>query len=236
MKKNSSFDESTSPDQWTAEVLRNVAESVSPMLKWTADSPSSHDTGKMPVLDICLWTEETDSGTSFQYEFYSKPMANPVTVPANSAISQGVKLATYRQEVVRVLSNTSYSLPWARKAELLSDMAWRIQKAGYGIGFIVTVLNGGIRAHLKCLSNQQMKGIPLHRPKDWEGRRVTRRKDNWYQPANDVKKYSSVVFVPATPGSALTNILQQQEERIIRGEKLGSNLWRRQDCRSGTCW
>ena len=147
VKRDSSFDESTSPDQWTAEVLRNVAESVSPMLKWTADSPSSHDTGKMPVLDICLWTEETDSGTSFQYEFYSKPMANPVTVPANSAISHGVKLATYRQEVVRVLSNTSYSLPCAWKAELLSDMAWRIQKAGYGIGFIVTVLNGGIRAH-----------------------------------------------------------------------------------------
>ena len=62
-----------------------------------------------------------------------------------------------------------------------------------------------------------MKGIPLHRPKDWEGRRVTRRKDNWYQPANDVKKYSSVVFVPATPGSALTNILQQQEEKNHQG-------------------
>ena len=100
------------------------------MLKWTADSPSSHDTSKMPVLDICLWTEETDSGTSFQYEFYSKPVANPVNVPANSATSHGMKLATYRQKVVRVLSNTSSSLLWARKAELLSAMAGRIQRAG----------------------------------------------------------------------------------------------------------
>ena len=98
-----------------------------------------------------------------------------------------------------------------------------------------------------------MKGIPLHRPKDWEGRRVTRRKDNWYQPANDEKKYSSVVFVPATPGSALTNILQQQEEKNHQGretrfkfvEKAGLSVrnmlvknypWQVEKCSSEECF
>ena len=187
------------------------------MLKWTADFPSAHASGKLPVLDICMWTVETDKGTLLEYEFYSKPMANPVTIPTNSAISQGMKLATYRQEVLRVLSNTSYSLPWSRKAELLSNMSTKMQQAGYDIGFRVTAINGGIRAHLKCLSNQQLKGVPLHRPKDWEGRSRRKRKEDWFQPKGQSKKFSSIVFVPATPGSGLVRVLQQQEEQNTQG-------------------
>ena len=117
--------------------------------------------------------------------------------------------------MLRVLSNTSLDLSWSRKAKLLSDMARRMQQSGYGIGFRVTALNGGIRAYLKCISNQQLKGTPLHRPRDWEGRRSRRNRDNWFQPTEENNVYSSVIFVPATLGSALVKMLQKQEERNV---------------------
>ena len=163
----------------------------------------------VPVLDICTWTVEKEEGTYLEYEFYTKPIANPVTIPAESAVPKGMKIATYRQEVLRVLSNTSHTLPWVRKAELLSDMAMRMKVSGYGTGFIVIVLNGGIRAYLKVLADHQQSGRPLHRPKDWEGR-VCRRKtrDTWYQNEGGNSLYSSVVFVPSTPGSRLAKQLQ----------------------------
>ena len=175
-------DESVLSDQSTARVLKDIADSVTDMLVWTADFPSAHESGKLPVLDICTWTVEKEEGTYLEYEFYTKPIANPVTIPAESAVPKGMKIATYRQEVLRVLSNTSHTLPWVRKAELLSDMAMRMKVSGYGTGFIVIVLNGGIRAYLKVLADHQQSGRPLHRPKDWEGR-VCRRKtrDTWYQ-------------------------------------------------------
>ena len=73
------------------------------MLVWTVDYPSANSTGKLPILDIETWCEETEFGTRTSYSFYSKPMANPIVIPANSAIPDSTKLSTYRQEVGRIL-------------------------------------------------------------------------------------------------------------------------------------
>ena len=219
VRKSSQIEDETElSDQSTARVLKDIADSVTDMLVWTADFPSAHESGKLPVLDICTWTVEKEEGTYLEYEFYTKPIANPVTIPAESAVPKGMKIATYRQEVLRVLSNTSHTLPWVRKAELLSDMAMRMKVSGYGTGFIVIVLNGGIRAYLKVLADHQQSGRPLHRPKDWEGR-VCRKKtrDTWYQNEGGNSLYSSVVFVPSTPGSRLAKQLQRQEEENNQG-------------------
>ena len=78
-------------------------------------------------------------------------------------------------------------------------------------------MNGGIKAYLKCISNQQLKGTPLHRPRDWEGRRSRRNRDNWFQPTEVNNVYSSVIFVPAAPGSTLVKMLQELEERNVQG-------------------
>ena len=191
------------------------------MLSWTADFPSAHQDGKLPVLDVCMWTEERVGGTVLEYEFYSKSMANPVTIPADSAISNSMKISTYRQEVFRVLANTSVSLPWERKAELLTNMVCRMEQSGYNTGFIVTAINGGIRAHLKVLANYQENGTPVHRPKDWEGRRKRSKKRNdWFQQGGGEggnQVYSSFVFVPSTPGSTLAKLLQYQEAQNNQG-------------------
>ena len=62
-------------DRRTAEVVKSLADSVSSMLVWTADFPSAHQTGRLPILDIETWCEETSEGTLTCYSFYSKPMA-----------------------------------------------------------------------------------------------------------------------------------------------------------------
>ena len=40
------------PDMRTAEVIRDIANSITPMLSWTSDYPSAHDSLKLPVLDV----------------------------------------------------------------------------------------------------------------------------------------------------------------------------------------
>ena len=109
-----------------------------------------------------------------EYEFYSKPMANPVIIPADSALPSRIKMSTYRQEVFRVLANTSESLPWNRKAELLTNIAHRMELSGYETGFIVTAINGGVRAHLKVLADHQQNGRPIHRSKEERKEREVR--------------------------------------------------------------
>ena len=110
----------TLPDERTASVCCEIANSVTKMLQWTADWPSANPENKLPVLDLSTWCQETSEGTVTLYQFYSKPMSNPVSIPANSALSNGIKFSTYRQEIYRVLRNSSVSLPWNQKADLLS--------------------------------------------------------------------------------------------------------------------
>ena len=62
-------------------------------------------------------TEEVVEGTVLKCEFYYKPMANPVTIPASSA--------------------NSVPLPWKRKNELLVNMVSKIELAEYNIGFML---------------------------------------------------------------------------------------------------
>ena len=84
---------------------------------------------------------------------------------------------------------------------------------GYETGFIATVINVGVRAHLKVLADHQQNGRLIHRSMEWEGKGSRRRgRDNWFQLGGGTDKlYSSVIFVPSTPGSALARQLQQQE-------------------------
>ena len=119
----SDFYDGRLPDQRTAEVIKCVADSFTPMLVWTVDFPSANPTGRLPILDIQTWCEETTNGTRTCYSFYSKPMANPIAIPSTSAIPSTAKFSTYRQEVCRILRNTSIHLPWALKADLLTEFS-----------------------------------------------------------------------------------------------------------------
>ena len=101
-------------------------------VKWSENFPSAHRLGKLPVLDLQTWCENVvDGKTVMLHEFYMKPMANSIIIPANSAVSWTMKLSTYRQEVYRILRNTSASIPWDVKAGHLTRLCWRMKDSGY---------------------------------------------------------------------------------------------------------
>ena len=51
------------PDRRTADVVKGIADSVTDMLVWTTDFPSANSSGRLPILDIETWCEETEHGT-----------------------------------------------------------------------------------------------------------------------------------------------------------------------------
>ena len=193
-----------------------IANSITSMLQWTPDCPSANMDNKLPVLDLCVWCEDTGDGTETFYQFYSKPMANPVSIPANSALSSGVKFATYRQEVYRVLRNTSVNLPWELKASLLSFMSWRMKESGYTTGFRLQVLRGGILGYLKTLHKTSKGLTSLHRSKEEIiSKKICKEKVAWFK--RNGAPYRSVLFVPATPESALAKSIREIERNNRQG-------------------
>ena len=107
---------------------------------WTTDYPSANTSRRLPILDIETWCVETEERTKTVYSFYWKPMANPIAIPARSAISDPVKFSTYRQEVFRIFKNTSLDLLWTDKAEMPSELFWRLRLSGYSEGFSSKIL------------------------------------------------------------------------------------------------
>ena len=147
-----------------------------------------------------------------------KPMSNPVSIPANSALPLSIKYSTYRQEVYRILRNTSVTLPWSIKAGHLSDLSWRMFKSGYHSSFRIRVLDGGLRGYMKTLQKASKGEIYLHRSRDQirEAKEVKNRTD-WFR--GQENKFQSVLFVPATPGLVLANSIRRIEEQNHQGRR-----------------
>ena len=195
-----------------------IANSITPMLRWTPDWPSANSNSKLPVLDLSIWCQEMEKGTVTFYQFYSKPMTNPVSIPANSALSSNVKFSTYRQEVFRVLRNTSVDLSWREKAELLSYMSWRMMISGYSTGFRIQAICGGLIGHLRILYRSVKDEINIHRNKE----EILQQKSakggvKWFKRNNP--QCRSVLFIPATPGSTLANTVRDLERKNRQGRK-----------------
>ena len=145
-------------------------------------------------------------------------MANPISIPAESALSNNVKFSTYRQEVVRVLKNTAVHLPWSRKASLLSDLSHRMQLAGYKEGFRAKVISEGIVGYVKKVSLAFNNNSPLNRPNHVIAANKKKKRDRLRNSTSN--QCQSVLFVPATPGSVLARSIRQCEERNAQGRQV----------------
>ena len=66
----------------TSKLLLEIANSISGFIKLTADSPSLHESGWMPILDLQVKVENNQ----IQYKFYKKPVANPLLMRTDSAM------------------------------------------------------------------------------------------------------------------------------------------------------
>ena len=79
-------DETKSGSKVTFEILKNIAEEVDPMLKFTIDTPCNHENEKLPVLDLQV-NINIEENQRLDFEFYEKPTKHPNVILASSALS-----------------------------------------------------------------------------------------------------------------------------------------------------
>ena len=196
-------------DVRTMRLVRLLANQINPRIQMVEDCPSLHESGKMPVLDLQCWVDE---GGFLQWEFYRKPMSNPLVPLTVSALPARVRRTTHAQEGIRILRNCSETLPWSTKAGHLTNLMRRLKMSGYNQQYRSSILSAVLAGYQKQLDRAaQPDGRPLHRPDTWqqERRAVSKasNKTSWYRAGG----YSSVLFVPPTPGSTLSNMIKKME-------------------------
>ena len=228
-------------------MFQEIGNKIDESIKIEIDSPSKHEDGKMPLLDVKVWIEENGETEDTEvteeaeeelntkkrkimYEHYRKEMASKMTIHARSAIPHNQQRNILTQEVIRILKNCSQELSWEIKAKHLEDLSLRMQFSGHNKRMRQAVINSGLSAYRKMEENQKKGITPLHRNRQWkrEEREKKKRmkKETWYQKGG----YESTIFIPATPQGELKKKMQrkidQTELKIKVIEKTGNTLKR----------
>ena len=200
--ENHNTDNQTPDDVRNMKEIKKIANTIVQMIQVEEDCPSLHEDNKLPILDLKVWIEEKEKHM-IMYEYYRKPIANPLLILQKSAMPDKIKRTVLTQEAIRILRNCSKELVWDRKAELLSHFTERMRDSGYNQQFRLEIITSAIAGFEKMVEEERRGGRPINAPREWnKAERRTKKmtkKINWYKGGG----YSAVMFVPWTPHSEL---------------------------------
>ena len=203
-------------DLRTMLLLKDIGNDIHPSIQIEVDCPSKHADNRMPILDLKVWVDKTEERSKIMHEHYSKDVSSKMVISAKSALSMNTKRTVLTQEALRVLLNCSRDLPWENKLKHLDQLSLRMQFSGYTKEFRFHVMSSAVKAHNTLIQKELNGDRPLYRSREWNKferrQQKEQKKKDWYKEGD----YDSVMFIPATPGSALKRCYDQ----IIRGEGL----------------
>ena len=91
-------EEEEEADRRTMNLIKLIGNDIHPSIQLEVDYPTKYPDGKMPILDLKVWIEQTEQGSRIMHEYYMKPMATKTVINARSAMSWQVKRTVLTQE------------------------------------------------------------------------------------------------------------------------------------------
>ena len=174
----------------------------------------------MWVEDVREEEDAMESGKAkLYYQYYRKPMANWLLMPAISAMPGSVKRTALTQYGLRILRNTKLEVEWSVKAAMLSEFMERLRDSGYSHRFRQEILQSVLTGWESIVEEHLAGRRPINRPRSWKEheRQETkwRKRTSWFKAGG----YSTVMFCPFTPNSELAARWREVEARgaAIRG-------------------
>ena len=212
------LDEEKSDDAVTMEVIQEIANSINPMFQFTVDTPSNHENGKLPILDLQVKINEEENNR-LDFEFYEKPLKNKKLILSDSAIPAKDKRTILTQECLRRLRNTKVELGKDVQNKHLNEFMVKMKNSGYNQKYRKEVLESALSAFEKMKSDEKHGIKPLYRSRDWNheerNENKQKKKVGWYKNTKNTNiEYKTVLFVPITKGGALAKEIKQREEEL----------------------
>ena len=172
-----------------------------------SDYPSNNDDGRMPILDMKVWTDYNEG--SILYCHYEKPMATKRVLHAQSAQSLSCKRSVHTQEVIRRLLNSSVKLDWDQEvAPVITTYMSRMMTDGYDEMFRKRILERALGIYDK-MRRDDLAGVrPLHRPRWWEAEMRMKEKKKKKHSWSTKGGFVAPIFVPSTPNGELARLLK----------------------------
>ena len=210
--------ETENPEVITFYILSQIANDIDSMISFTYDVPSNYEPKMVPILDLNVYLNQDGY---IMHEFYEKPTNSNLVILANSALSFKVKRTVFTQECLRRLRNTSLSLGPDVANKFLSKYMLKLKDSGYSQKFRAEIIRSAKNAFNLQIQNDR-KGIrPLFRDKK---RILQDQKEkgvgviDWWNKAyyedSNKQRFSTILFVPPTPGAKLAKQMQKREAEL----------------------
>ena len=203
-------DEEKPADERLAILLVSVANSVMECVEMEADWPTKNRDGRMPILEMKVWTDEEGV---LLYQHYEKEVSSKTVLNAKSAHSAACKRGVHTQEVIRRLLNSSHRLDWKKEtAPVVTEYMRRMKVAGYPEKYRKEILKHALGIFDKKWEDHRNGIQPIYRPKTWKKgerkRAKANKKLNWATKGG----YIAPIFVPTTPGGTLMKMMREVAE------------------------
>ena len=208
-------------EETTMELIRDIADSMDDMIKFTVDWPGNHKSGKIPILDIQASINK-DKQNKIEFEFYEKPTKNQRVIMSDSAIPSQQKRTILTQECLRRLRNTQVGLDKKVQVKHLNKFMVNMKNSGFNAKYRKEILDSAYKAFDEMVKADESGLKPLYRDKTWnkEKRKLEKQEKrlNWYKNGGKIV-YTSVLFVPVTKGGILAKELRKREAEINKFSK-----------------
>ena len=134
-----------------------------------------------------------------------------------SAMPITKKIEYLGQEVFRRLHNTEKEINDEEKVDMMNQFMLKLKRSGYSEHDRFEILKSGYRNFEKLRLKEDQGMRPFYRSRNLTNFRKEEKKQekkyNWYKKENN-NFYTSVFFVPATPGSELLKRLRKTEDNF----------------------
>ena len=134
------------------------------MIKLTADYPSNHVTGRVPILDMEVWISRDEEGVSkIRWSFYEKKMKNRFVMMRESAVGMEAKRRTLVQEVVRRMRNCDRDIELEEMGAILDKFCQKMRDSGYEQKMRREVIDAGVKIYREQLRKDECGERLLYR-------------------------------------------------------------------------
>ena len=156
-----------------------------------------------------------------------------MTIQKESAMPNKMRRATLVQEGITRLLNTSSELGEGKENEILTKYMKKLQSSGYNHSERIQILKSIKNAWKIIVKKDQSGERPLYRSRSYEKeermKAKEKKKTNWFKTNSKGEKiYDSVLFIPATPESALKKEIEDEAKacdlRVKVVERPGKKL------------
>ena len=243
-------DNTLADDAFSARVYKEIANTIMPKsIIMEVDFPSNSAGGKLPILDMMVWVENSQ----VMFTFYQKPMASRALVSPRSSITTRETKNILLEEGSRRLRACSPSLPWATKAAVLTNFSIQMMDSGHKEGFRDMVISRVVAKYLNSLLRHNRGIQPLYRTRDereaaWGEVGGRPDKSDWFRKSGA----SAILTVPATAGGKLaekvkvalaaapnptgcSTLVREQPGPSVKQQLVSSNPRPREECGRNLC-